>query len=324
MRAILAAIFLLCGLASVRAQQPIFAENFAYPPGDLTALLKIWRISAMLDRAVWADRISIVTDPDSGAILRVSVHEGDTLDGATEAMLAAKRYVCESTGSRAAQMEAEPNGVAPSERAEIQFRGDRPSGGGDIVKFGEPVWYRFSFKTGDDWPHDTVAADRLPCRTVIHQIKQDSYRNGKSCDASPFFKIEARPLKDTVRFYAQIAFGDACAEPAAVKRRLICETNTLPRSAWATVNVRLLPAQDATGRADIWLNGTHCGTYRGPMGDAANGARRDGVPIANTQPRFGIYRDWRAETQTIYFSGIAFWNTDPTGSAEWGVGPAPQ
>ena len=55
------------------------------------------------------------------------------------------------------------------------------------------------------------------------------------------------------------------------------------------------------------------------MGAAEDGARRDGRPVVNTQPRFGIYRDWRAETQTIYFDRIVFWNADPTGHPDWGV-----
>jgi hypothetical protein len=55
------------------------------------------------------------------------------------------------------------------------------------------------------------------------------------------------------------------------------------------------------------------------MGDPEHGARRNGVPFINAQPRFGIYRDWRAETQTIYFDKIMFWNTDPTGHSDWGL-----
>jgi hypothetical protein len=57
----------------------------------------------------------------------------------------------------------------------------------------QPVWYRFSFKIAGDWPQDVPAAGRQPCRTVIHQIKQDSFKDGKSCSASPFFKIEEVP-----------------------------------------------------------------------------------------------------------------------------------
>jgi hypothetical protein len=48
-----------------------------------------------------------------------------------------------------------------------------------------------------------------------------------------------------------------------------------------------------------------------------------GTCFINAQPRFGIYRDWRAETQTIYFDKIMFWNTDPSGHPDWGVSPPP-
>jgi len=174
------------------------------------------------------------------------------------------------------------------------------------------VWYRFSFKIADDWPHDVPVVGRQLCRTVIHQIKQDSFKDGKSCDASPFFKIEARPLGERVRFFAQVATGTPCAQPPMVMRMQMCRRD-LPREIWTTVQVRLNPAHDASGQVDIWLNGTFCGTYRGPMADREDGARRHGAPFINAQPRFGIYRDWRAETQTIYFDKIMFWNADPSG-----------
>jgi hypothetical protein len=60
------------------------------------------------------------------------------------------------------------------------------------------------------------------------------------------------------------------------------------------------------------------------MGDPEHGARRNGVPFVDTQPRFGIYRDWRAETQTIYFDKILFWNAEPTGHPDWSADPTPQ
>jgi hypothetical protein len=66
------------------------------------------------------------------------------------------------------------------------------------------------------------------CRTVIHQIKQDSFKDGKSCDASPFFKIEARPLGERVRFFAQVATGTPCARPPMVMGAQICRRD-LPR-----------------------------------------------------------------------------------------------
>ena len=249
------------------------------------------------------------------------MQEGDGLDGASEAMLQARRYVCDSKGSRAAAMEAEPGGVVPSERAEIQVRSDRATGAGELVKFGQPVWYRFSFKIPSDWPRDVPAAGRQLCRTVIHQIKQDSFKGGKSCDASPFFKIEARPLGERVRFFAQVASGAPCAQPM-VTRTQICRRN-LPLESWTTVQVRLNPAHDASGRVDIWLNGAFCGAYRGPMADPDHGARRNGAPFVNAQPRFGIYRDWRSQTQTIYFDKIMFWNADPSGHPDWGVSSPP-
>jgi hypothetical protein len=65
--------------------------------------------------------------------------------------------------------------------------------------------------------------------------------------------------------------------------------------------VHLNPAHDASGRLDIWFNGAFCGAYQGAMADPENGARRNGAPFVNAQPRFGIYRDRRAESQTIYF-----------------------
>jgi hypothetical protein len=188
---------------------------------------------------------------------------------------------------------------------------------------GQPAWYRFSFKIAGDWPQDVPAAGRQPCRTVIHQIKQDSFKDGKSCNASPFFKIEARRLGERVRFFAQVAAGAPCAQPPMVMRVQICRRD-LPRESWTTVHVRLNPAHDASGgRVYIWLNGAFCGAYQGPMGDRDYGARRNGAPFINAQPRFGIYRDWRSETQTIYFDKIMFWNADPAEHPDWIVAPPP-
>jgi len=214
-------------------------------------------------------------------------------------------------------------GIYRDWRAEMQLKADRATGAGELVKFGETLWYRFSFKVPGDWPRDVPIAGREPCRTVIHQVKQNASKDGKDCGASPFFKIEARPLGDHVRFFAQLAAGDSCAWPPAVTRTKIC-VNDLPRESWTTVNVRIFPAQDASSRVDLWLNGAHCGSYRGAMGDPEHGARRNGAPFVDTQPRFGIYRDWRAETQTIYFDKIVFWNAEPTGHPDWGADPTPQ
>src|SRR5215471_3478064 len=89
-------------------------------------------------------RVGVVEDRIGKMVGRVTVQEGDGLDGANEAMLQARHYICDNEGSRAAAVEADPGGVVPSERAEIQVRSDRATGAGELVKFGQPVWYRFS------------------------------------------------------------------------------------------------------------------------------------------------------------------------------------
>ena len=258
--AVAASLLLFAAVAPALAAppQPVFREDFAYAPGWLP--LDKWVMPLNRDRS----RLAIVPDPISKdsigkTVLRVTVREGDVLDGATDAARRAKDYVCDTRGSRARAMEAAPGGVAPTERTEIQVRTNPATGAGELVKFGAPVWYRFSFKLAADWPHDVPAPGRTPCRTVIHQVKQDSFKDGVSCSASPFFKVEARPLGDHALFFAQIAAGAACASPPRVKRVQICVVRDLRRDVWTDVNVRLYPMQDASGRADVWLNGIHCG-----------------------------------------------------------------
>ena len=309
--------------ATQRTPQPIFTELFAYDPAAPSQLLGKWRISSQLDSKLQPLRVGVVEDRIGKTVGRVTLQEGDGLDGANEAMLEARHHICNSEGSRAAAVEARPGGVVPSERAEFQVRSNGATGAGELVKFGELVWYRFSFKIAGDWPHDVPVGGRQLCRTVIHQIKQDSFKDGRSCNASPFFKIEARPLGERVRFFAQVATGTPCTRPPMVRRVQVCRRD-LPRERWTTVHVRLNPAHDASGRVDIWLNGTFCGTYQGPMADPESGARRNGMPFINAQPRFGIYRDWRAETQTIYFDKIMFWNAAPSGHPDWKVSPPPR
>jgi hypothetical protein len=307
--------------AAQRPPQPVFTELFAYDPAAPSQLLGKWGISSQLDSKLQPLRVGVVEDPIGKTVGRITVQEGDGLSGANEAMLEAKHYICSSEGSRAAAVET-AGGVVPSERAEIQIRSDRATGTGELVKFGELVWYRFSFKIAGDWPQDVPVAGRQLCRTVIHQIKQDSFKEGTSCNTSPFFKIEARPLGEHVRFFAQVATGTPCDRPPVVRRVQICQRD-LPRVRWTTVHVRLNPAHDTSGQVDIWLNGSLCGSYQGAMADRDYGARRNGTPFINAQPRFGIYRDWRAETQTIYFDKIMFWSADPSGHPEWGVSPPP-
>jgi hypothetical protein len=158
----------------------------------------------------------------------------------------------------------------PSERAEVQVRSDRATGAGELVKFGERVWYRFSFKIAGDWPHDVPVVGRQLCRTVIHQIKQDSFKDGKSCDASPFFKIEARPLGERVRFFAQVASGTPCAPSPMVTRVQICRRD-LPRELRNLVP-RNRSAPDGTGAGDG--TGNRAGVGGNHIGDAADAPAR--------------------------------------------------
>jgi hypothetical protein len=116
--------------------QPIFTEFFAYDPGEPSQMLGKWRISSQLDSKLQPLRVGVVEDPIGKTVGRVTVQEGDGLDGASQAMLQARRYVCDSDGSRAAAVEAEPGGVVPSERAEIQVRSDRATGVGELVTRG--------------------------------------------------------------------------------------------------------------------------------------------------------------------------------------------
>jgi hypothetical protein len=302
--------------ASDRPAIPVFAETFAYDPATGGDFLRRWSLTRSLDNAIGALRASIVADSNGKTVARIIVRSQEALEEADEATIQARHYVCDSQGSRANAIEAEPGGTVPTERTEIQMKRNDAAADGDVVRFDAPVWYRFSFKVGDDWPQDRIAPGRTPCRTVIHQIKQDSYKDGDSCGASPFFKIEARPFGTHIRFFAQASAGSACT-PGTVRRTQFCVADDLEADTWISVNVRLYPALDARGEADVWLNGRYCGSYRGPMGDALFGARRDGVPYVNVQPRFGIYRDWRAETQTIYFDKILFWHTEPKGHPDW-------
>src|ERR1700752_3036053 len=129
-----------------QAPQPVFAELFAYDPAAPSQLLGKWRISSQLNSKLQPLRVGVVEDPIGKTVGRITVQEGDGLEGSSDAMLQTRRYVCYSKGSRAVAMEAEPGGVVPSERAEIQVRSDRATGAGELVKFGQLVWYRFWFK----------------------------------------------------------------------------------------------------------------------------------------------------------------------------------
>lgn len=301
--------------------EPIFVEDFVYgAAGGPQRLVERWVVSGGLQPDVQARRIVPIWDHDLGRMVaRISVQKDDALSGARPDV-AANLFVCHQDGSRMHEMEGRPGGIAPTERAEMQIRHNHETRAGELVQFGETTWYRFAFKIAGDWPNDRPADGRPACRTVIHQIKQDSFDGERSCNASPFFKIEARPLDGRALFFAQVTFGSPCTAPAAVRRVLFCVVEDLRRETWHRVNVRLFPSH-ADGHADVWLNGRHCGVYRGPMADAEFGAMRQGSPMINVQPRFGLYRDRRAETQTMYIDRIMFWSADPHGHPDWAAEP---
>jgi hypothetical protein len=161
----LPALLLFAALSSATAvgqwtPQPVFTELFAYDPAAPSQLLGNWRISSQLVSKLQPLRVGVVEDSSGKTVGRVTVQEGDGLDDASDAMLRARRYVCDREGSRAAEMEAGPGGVVPSERAEIQVRSDRATGAGELVKFGQPVWYRFSFKIAGDFSGSLITKDR--------------------------------------------------------------------------------------------------------------------------------------------------------------------
>jgi hypothetical protein len=85
----------------------------------------------------------------------------------------------------------------------------------------------------------------------------------------------------------------------------------------------IIPGDDPGDQQPPERRGLYPDPYQGPMADREYGVRRNGAPFINAQPRFGIYRDWRAETQTIYFDKIMFWNADPAGNPDWSVSPPP-
>ena len=99
-----AALLLLAALAAAtavaqRTPQPVFTELFAYDPAVPSPLLGKWLISSQLDSKLQPLRVGVVEDPIGKTVGRVTVQEGDGLDGASEAMLQARRYVCDSEGT---------------------------------------------------------------------------------------------------------------------------------------------------------------------------------------------------------------------------------
>jgi hypothetical protein len=102
----LAALLLLAALAPTttvaqQTPQPIFTELFAYDPAVPSQLLGKWLISPQLDSKLQPLRVGSSRTPAARRSAVPRLQEGDGLDGASEAMLQARRYVCDSEGSRA-------------------------------------------------------------------------------------------------------------------------------------------------------------------------------------------------------------------------------
>ena len=70
--------------------QPVFTELFAYDPSAPSQLLGEWLISSQLDSKLQPLRVGIVEDRSGKTVGRMTVQEGDGLDGANEVMLQAR------------------------------------------------------------------------------------------------------------------------------------------------------------------------------------------------------------------------------------------
>ncbi|MBI1777508.1 MAG: heparin lyase I family protein [Proteobacteria bacterium] len=277
------------GLADAGADQgPIFTDDF-----EQTCVLNEqgqspdWRISALLDKQLWPERIRCVEDESTGTrprVLRIAIHPGDAYD---------------------------PNpGSNPTERVEIQVRHE-------IVRFDHPVWYAFRFRLAAPW----IAVAN---RTVIHQIKQNlapswEAEHGGPCPAAnPFFKIEADADSHGPIFLVKTRGTENCKDGKAATP--ICGPWPLRLDHWHWVHVLLKPSQRA-GDSEllVWLDGRACAPFTGMLGYLDHGKRdAGGRPIVDTQPRFGIYRDALGDVvQSIEFADIAFWSSSPSGHPAW-------
>ena len=70
--------------AAQRTPQPVFTELFAYDPAAPSELLGKWRISSQLDSKLQPLRVGVVEDRVGKTVGRVTVQEGDGLDGAND------------------------------------------------------------------------------------------------------------------------------------------------------------------------------------------------------------------------------------------------
>jgi hypothetical protein len=240
-----------------------------------------WWISRKLSPELWASRLTCDALASS-TILRVTVRPGDAAD---------------------------PNpDDKPTERVEAQIRQE-------VVKFDQPTWYRFKFRLEAPW-------QGIGNRTVIHQVKQDipykEQRPQGACPAAnPLFAIEAIPTPTGGDFLAKVRGTTDCN---LGKNKSICGPWHLEVGSWNDVHVLLNPSlSDGKSDVRVWLNGRSCSPYSGRLGYSDHGLRDNaGQPVINAQPRFGIYRDALSTiTQSIDFSDITFWSSDPSHDPAW-------
>ena len=300
----LAALLLFAALSSATAvgqwtPQPVFTELFAYDPAAPSQLLGNWRISSQLDRKLQPLRVGVVEElqrqdgrPRHSAGGR-RARRRERGDATGQALCLRQGGLARGgNGGRARRRRTQRAGGDPGE---IRPRDRRRRAGEIRAARVVPLLLQDRRRLAAGRSGGGTSA--LPHRHPPDQ--QDSFKEGKSCSASPFFKIEARPLGQRVRFFAQVAAGAPCAQPPMVMRAQICRRD-LPRDGWTTVQVHLNPAHDANGGVDIWLDGIFCGAYQGPMADRDYGARRNGAPFINAQPRFGISRLARGDPDDLF------------------------
>ena len=276
------------GTAPASAQAPV--PSPAQTPGPVQSFdavcasdkpnLADWRISAGLAREAWDSRVSCPRSGERADALRIEVRPGDAYD---------------------------PNpGDLPSERVEIQARRE-------LVRFDQTTWYRFRFRLPAPWPTRVN-------RTVIHQVKQNiearlEIAQGGHCPAAnPFFKIEAG-WRDEVggpAFVVKTRGTDNCRDGQSGVP--VCGPWALQPGQWHLVQVRMRPSlREGDSDLQVWLDGRACPRQTGRLGYADAGRRdKDGRPMIDAQPRFGIYRDALPGTvQAIEFADLTFWQADP-------------
>lgn len=164
------------------------------------------------------------------------------------------------------------------------------------VELGETVWYAFALYVPPGFPSAGT-------RTLVHQFKENVRPRpaGLSpgiahCEkASPAFALYLREGRTLV---ALTTSSLACDHT-----RHVLGSRVLTPGRWHEIVVHTRPAHDASGLAEVWVDGELLGRYRGIMGYACHGLGQ-----IDTQPRFGIYRDAAPGLgpATLYYDAIRF------------------